>query len=288
MYYLCFKKENTPHFASAGKFLSKGGSVHPRRILDTAVLLLGCEGEYGISQNGYEHTLSKGCFQLLFPDTEHFGTKPSEGNHSHFWCHFYLPEEYFIADDGEISRYSEEKYFILPEFFKAEDYEKYFVIFNQMIDESEKCSERADTPSEICSCYVKILLYHLDEIKSCAEKGAGHTSKRAVISKVKEFLRSEACSGISAYEASEKLGYNPDHLSRLIKAETGMTLCAYLNSIRISRAKNLLQGSSMKICDIARSCGFSDEKYFMKLFKKSESITPSKYREAHFRIHINH
>ena len=125
MYYLCLKKENTPHFASAGKFLSKGGSVHPRRILDTAVLLLGCEGEYGISQNGYEHTLSKGCFQLLFPDTEHFGTKPSEGNHSHFWCHFYLPEEYFIADDGEISRYSEEKYFILPEFFKAEDYEKY-------------------------------------------------------------------------------------------------------------------------------------------------------------------
>ena len=283
MYYMCFEKRLSPVFSSAGKFLSGGGVVHPRRNLDTAVLLLGCEGEYAISQDGREYTLSKGCFQLLFPGVTHYGTRQTSGAQSHFWCHFHVPKEYFIVSDDGLSEFAGDDYFILPEFLSASDFEKYFVIFNQMIDEAEAWADNA----EICSCYIRILLCHLDLLNRSSADSKSPTAKRAAVSRIKEFLRLEACTGISASEASERLGYNPDHLNRIIKSETGMTLTSYLNFVRISRAKSLLLEGSMKVCDIAVACGFSDEKYFMKLFKRLESVTPSEYRDAHFRVHTN-
>lgn len=41
-------------FASAGKFVEGDGTLHPRRRLDSAVLLVGCGGCYPIAQDGRE------------------------------------------------------------------------------------------------------------------------------------------------------------------------------------------------------------------------------------------
>lgn len=52
-------------------------------------------------------------------------------------------------------------------------------------------------------------------------------------------------------------------------------------------AKNLLTNRTLSIYRIADMCGFSDEKYFMKLFKRYEGITPTQYRKAFHQKKIN-
>lgn len=282
MKYLCFDINNKLTFRSAGRFISKTPSIHPRRTLDTAVLLLGYSGEYKIWQDGTDHSLGKGCFRILFPGYEHYGTAASAPGQSHFWCHFDLPEDYIVTED--ISPLAQNGSCILPEFAMIEDQEKYFVLFGQLMDEAGRLSD-GKYRSEICDSYIKILLCSL--ASACTEKSTGIRG-RSEIAKIKEYLRCNALSGISPGDAARELGYNEDHLCRMIKKDSGMTLGAYLNKLRLDEAKNLLLNSNMKIAAVAYACGFSDEKYFMKLFSKHENVTPTGYREAHFRVHYNY
>ena len=57
-----------------------------------------------------------------------------------------------------------------------------------------------------------------------------------------------------------------------------MSVIAYLQNLRIQKAKELLISSDEKICEIAHKTGFTDERYFEKLFKQCEKLTPSEYR----------
>ena len=49
----------------------------------------------------------------------------------------------------------------------------------------------------------------------------------------------------------------------------------------------LCQGEFLSVSAIAHTCGFPDEKYFMRLFKKQEGMTPGQYRQAFRQKSIN-
>lgn len=286
MNHICFDPDDKLTFCSAGRFISKTPSVHPRRTLDTAVLLFGYSGEYPIMQDGVEHILRKGCFRILFPGHEHYGTSQSSTGQSHFWCHFYLPESYRLLSDTEICDINT-SLCIIPEYATPADSEKYYVLFSQMIDEAEKLPDDSKISNAVCDAYIKIILCGL--AKSVVSSVSDIPNKRkAETEKIKEYLRCHACAGLTASDAAKQLGYNSDHLCRIIKKDSGMTLTAYLNRLRLSEAKNLLLNTSFKVSDIAHLCGFADEKYFMKLFSGHENVTPTEYRETHCRVHYNY
>ena len=56
----------------------------------------------------------------------------------------------------------------------------------------------------------------------------------------------------------------------------------YLLQCRLQKAEDLLIFSELKINEIAISCGFPDEFYFSRLFKKYYGISPLNYRKEHF------
>lgn len=76
-------------------------------------------------------------------------------------------------------------------------------------------------------------------------------------------------------------GYNSAYLGRIFYQETGTYFNAYLDQLRIEKAKELLKCSNIKISDIALSVGYSNLNYFQTRFKKAEKIGPSEYRKRH-------
>ncbi len=64
-------------FLSAGRFVSRNGTPHPRRCLPETVLLTGFAGEMSIRQEEREYTLRRGEYLLLQPQRIHVGTAPS-------------------------------------------------------------------------------------------------------------------------------------------------------------------------------------------------------------------
>lgn len=283
MYYICFDSTKTILFLSAGRFVSRNTQAHPKRTLESAVLLLGYNGECALAQDGREYTLRKGTFQILFPQTLHYGTKPTSQNQSHFWCHFELPEGFFIKEADSINEITEAGMCVLPEFAQIQNCEKYFALFSQMIDEAQRNKAK---DLKICNCFIQILLLSL--ARQCKENMLKSNKDCAIAEQVKDWIRLHACDGITAHDVAAAFNYNPDYLTQLIKADTGMTLCGYINEVRMDIAKDLLLNSSLNVSQIAFHVGYSDAKYFMRRFLKKEKVTPTQYRNSCFRCHINY
>jgi AraC-like DNA-binding protein len=83
-------------------------------------------------------------------------------------------------------------------------------------------------------------------------------------------------------EEIEKSGYSKDHFRRCFKEETGLTPLEHLTVLRINRAKKLLRATPYQsIGSIAAGCGFSDEFYFSRVFRKETGISPREYRKKY-------
>ena len=83
-------------------------------------------------------------------------------------------------------------------------------------------------------------------------------------------------------EEIQKSGYTTDHFRRCFKNETGTTPLEYITALRINRAKKLLRATPYQPIDsIATGCGFSDEFYFSRVFKKQTGVSPREYRKRH-------
>lgn len=83
---------------------------------------------------------------------------------------------------------------------------------------------------------------------------------------------------LSNTSIGDHLHISAAYLSRLFKAQNGISLSDYLCSVRIEQAKLLLRDEALTIEKIAARCGFLSSSVFIKTFKKWEGITPGAYR----------
>ena len=67
-------------------------------------------------------------------------------------------------------------------------------------------------------------------------------------------------------------------LNRRFVEITGLTPLAYLQALRIERAKELLEGSHNDFEAITASVGYEDVSSFRRLFKRSTGLSPAQYR----------
>lgn len=72
---------------------------------------------------------------------------------------------------------------------------------------------------------------------------------------------------------------SPNRLHKLFKAETGMTIGAYLDRLVFFRAAQLLIDPKQSIGEISRQLGFCDQYYFSRRFKNQFGQTPSEFRK---------
>ena len=82
---------------------------------------------------------------------------------------------------------------------------------------------------------------------------------------------------IASYAA--EIGISENYLSRLVKNATGRSVGAWIDIVRIQRAKRLLAETRLSIIDIAAAVGIEDQSYFSRLFKRETSLTPSAFRK---------
>ncbi|MDE6550568.1 MAG: PocR ligand-binding domain-containing protein [Clostridia bacterium] len=70
------------------------------------------------------------------------------------------------------------------------------------------------------------------------------------------------------------------YFSKLFVKATGKSFSAYVNYVRISHAKRLLNSCAKSVSAVAYECGFCDPGYFIKVFSRLEGMTPEKYRNS--------
>ena len=72
---------------------------------------------------------------------------------------------------------------------------------------------------------------------------------------------------------------SPAHFSRQVKRHFGCTFTELLTQLRVDYAAELLTRSDKPVGLVALECGFADQSYFTKVFRKTKGQTPKAYRQ---------
>jgi YesN/AraC family two-component response regulator len=91
----------------------------------------------------------------------------------------------------------------------------------------------------------------------------------------------ENCSGnILLADAAEAMHISPGYLTRLLKNKTGRGFNEWLHTIRINKAKELLEKTDLKFYEIAEKVGYSSYKIFSEHFGKIAGCSAREYRDS--------
>ena len=80
-------------------------------------------------------------------------------------------------------------------------------------------------------------------------------------------------------EVAEVVHLNPSYFSVLFREQTNITFSEFIMRKKIQEAKKLLLKTSLSVDEVAESIGYQSSKYFIKMFKTYEGVTPGKYRK---------
>ncbi len=100
--------------------------------------------------------------------------------------------------------------------------------------------------------------------------------ERKAVQQVRNYLHDYYPEDVSLKQLAEFVNFSPYYLSRVFKAEVGVSLPQYQTQVRINQAKLLLiQG--MPIKEVAAKTGFVDQSHFTRNFKRFVQVTPGNY-----------
>jgi len=107
-----------------------------------------------------------------------------------------------------------------------------------------------------------------------------HRDEVSVTENFENYIRANLYNDISISDAADALNISTSHLSRILARDLGTTFTQYLNSCRISIAKELLRTTPMTVNEISVYLCYSDPNYFMRVFKRFTSMTCLEYRKS--------
>jgi len=104
--------------------------------------------------------------------------------------------------------------------------------------------------------------------------------ERNSIQDIEAYLRQNYKREVTLQEIAERFYLSREYISRKFRQEFGKTITDYVTQVRIDKAKELLENPHLKVYEIAEFVGYQNDKYFIKVFKRAEGVTPSEYGRA--------
>jgi YesN/AraC family two-component response regulator len=270
--------------------------IHFARTANEFILYVIRDGDMYLEEDNIRYHLKKGDFFLMEPGLLHQGYKMAP------CCYYYVhfkhsdlnqieeeKEQQAIADILEkrnislLSYNLDEKdptdpYAIFQKHENILDYQDNKGILNLAVSIYNRREEHYKRQSS-----VELHRYFLNVAHGFVlgqnVVNTGKTVKKSEI-KVEEilnYLNSNYMNKISSIMIEDRFEVNFDYINRVFLERTGNTIFHYLNSIRISHAKELICSTTLKFSEIAYLTGIEDNYYFTRIFKKYCGMTPTQY-----------
>lgn len=103
---------------------------------------------------------------------------------------------------------------------------------------------------------------------------------RNEVMKVKQYIHHHYAENLNVENLARQVYLSLGYLSVVFKEETGVNLNRYVRDIRMKKSRELLENTSMKISQIAKEVGFSNNSYFCRSFREYFGSTPESCRKG--------
>jgi two-component system, response regulator YesN len=104
-------------------------------------------------------------------------------------------------------------------------------------------------------------------------------SSKDTIRKAIAYIDRQLKDDLTLKDVAAHVHLNPSYFSVLFKEQANLNFSEYVTRRRIQRAKELVISTNLPINGIAEEVGYKTSKYFIKIFKEIEGMTPSTYRK---------
>lgn len=108
-----------------------------------------------------------------------------------------------------------------------------------------------------------------------------NTKESPYITEALAFIKTHFKKNINMAIVANQVSVNYTWFSEKFKEHTGVNFNEYLKRLRIDEAKKLLEKGTYKVYEVAERCGFSDVKYFMKIFREETGMSPTEWSKKH-------
>ena len=94
----------------------------------------------------------------------------------------------------------------------------------------------------------------------------------------RDYIHEHLRENIKLDDLAASVGLSRYHFARRFRQSTGITPHEFVLRQRVARAQTMLQRTSVPLADVAFACGFADQSYMTRVFKKRMGVTPGRLR----------
>ena len=105
--------------------------------------------------------------------------------------------------------------------------------------------------------------------------------------KVKNYILDNVSTRFTLTDLARLSDLSPNFLCKIFKSVMGVNLFEYINAQKLDLVKKQLIDTDRSIKEIYFDCGFENESYFYRLFKKSVGKSPQQFREDYNQLNRN-
>jgi AraC-like DNA-binding protein len=117
------------------------------------------------------------------------------------------------------------------------------------------------------------------ELRALSANKAERRGRRDAMGRVMDYIREHiADPSLTLTDAAAAAFLSPNYLTHLLRKETGSTFSELVLERRMRLARTHLMNSSKPLSHIAEICGFADEAYFSRRFRKAHGVPPGQFR----------
>lgn len=230
-------------------------------------IMLVLSGKGYIMCNGIQYPLEKNDIFVINSNLLHYTFTDSKLKY-----HYIIIDSDFLSSNGIFAENLEYSNYIHSETAELK--------FKELIEEYE-----TENPFYLSGVNAKLLdfMTYISRNFACKTETILNnlSSTDENIKKSINYIQSHLNEHLSIEDLASYAGLSKDYFSHSFKDAIGITPINYINQLRCDNAKKLLKTKKHSIHDIAIQCGFENDSYFSRTFKRYIGILPSTYQKNH-------
>ncbi|GED93417.1 AraC family transcriptional regulator [Lentilactobacillus buchneri subsp. silagei] len=267
-------------FFKAGQYFANQGWRHKDIVNDGDYeLFIMLSGAAYIQIGTEKFALTKHDCLLIPPHIRHVGYQDSPDNTVYYWMHFFPGGTVTTSFDSSLPITKVETK--IPQLFTVSSFERLVILIRQLLDSAND----PNVPKISSNYFISSILIELSHQYTSAIQDSHKSSTRFEL--IKNWIRIHSHEKLSVNKIAAEFQMTPIYLTRLFKTYEDTTTIHFINSVKIKQAQELLLTTDKSIKEIAYDLSFSNEKYFLRIFKQVTSLTPSNFRNSYSKTYLN-